>query len=233
MGICKKMTKKLLGALLAFAMLVSIAPLPAQAIEGIDGKIVVVIGDKEYDMTELMKTSDQSPYWDDPLIIDDAIGENPTIKVTGTDIYQISVSMEGVLGERVWKAMISDHVTEREMDLFDANRYGNNKYKITVGVDNRILRGSVQINDYTLPSMDDMKAKLDEAKAIQADGYTEESYAELQKVIKSVNNTVIIYKNRLWDAKQSIFDNQLSKLETAIANLEQAGSGADFTNLQK
>lgn len=58
MGICKKMTKKLLGALLAFAMLVSIAPLPAQAIEGIDGKIVVVIGDKEYDMTELMKTSD-------------------------------------------------------------------------------------------------------------------------------------------------------------------------------
>ena len=41
MGICKKMTKKLLGALLAFAMLVSIAPLPAQAIEGIDGKIVV------------------------------------------------------------------------------------------------------------------------------------------------------------------------------------------------
>ena len=227
------MTKKLLGALLAFAMLVSIAPLPAQAIEGIDGKIVVVIGDKEYDMTELMKTSDQSPYWDDPLIIDDAIGENPTIKVTGTDIYQISVSMEGVLGERVWKAMISDHVTEREMDLFDANRYGNNKYKITVGVDNRILRGSVQINDYTLPSMDDMKAKLDEAKAIQADGYTEESYAELQKVIKSVNNTVIIYKNRLWDAKQSIFDNQLSKLETAIANLEQAGSGADFTNLQK
>ena len=60
MGICKKMTKKLLGALLAFAMLVSIAPLPAQAIEGIDGKIVVVIGDKEYDMTELMKTSDQS-----------------------------------------------------------------------------------------------------------------------------------------------------------------------------
>lgn len=160
MGIYKKMTKKLLGALLAFAMLVSIAPLPAQAIEGIDGKIVVVIGDKEYDMTELMKTSDQSPYWDDPLIIDDAIGENPTIKVTGTDIYQISVSMEGVLGERVWKAMISDHVTEREMDLFDANRYGNNKYKITVGVDNRILRGSVQINDYTLPSMDDMKAKL-------------------------------------------------------------------------
>ena len=45
MGIYKKMTKKLLGALLAFAMLVSIAPLPAQAIEGIDGKIVVVIGD--------------------------------------------------------------------------------------------------------------------------------------------------------------------------------------------
>mgnify|MGYP001114586724 CR=1 FL=1 len=74
MGICKKMTKKLLGALLAFAMLVS------QAIEGIDGKIVVVIGDKEYDMTELMKTSDQSPYWDDPLIIDDAIGENPRSK---------------------------------------------------------------------------------------------------------------------------------------------------------
>lgn len=54
MGICKKMTKKLLGALLAFAMLVSIAPLPAQAIEGIDGKIVVVIGDKEYDMTDWM-----------------------------------------------------------------------------------------------------------------------------------------------------------------------------------
>ena len=110
---------------------------------------------------------------------------------------------EGINGTSEWRlASDAAPITHHEKSLFNSSMYGNNKYNIAVRIDHKFYYFSIEVKNYTLPSIDALKAKLAEAKAIKADGYTEESYAELQAVIKSASLTVSMNQKKLWNADQ-------------------------------
>lgn len=72
-----------------------------------------------------------------------------------------------------------------------------------------------------------LAAKLEGAKAIEADEFTEESYADLQKAIAEAE---AVLNNA--EATQQMVDEQIAKLETAIQALEEAKEPADTSLLE-
>lgn len=195
----------------------------------VEGEIYLVIGDEKIPLINLTNTADQS-YWEDPYVYDKPLSSNPKIRVEGKDVYQILIKDSNTVGEgRGWKGLASNHVKSKDVSLFAASGYGNDTYKVSVGVDSKIFRIAIEIKDYTLPSNEALKAILDKANAIEKGNYTDESFEALQEAIKLSTTTYQINKN-LWDADQAILDRATKRVEDAIAALEV--NSTDKTKLQ-
>ncbi|MDM8293478.1 leucine-rich repeat protein [Faecalicoccus pleomorphus] len=195
----------------------------------VEGEIYLVIGDEKIPLINLTNTADQS-YWEDPYVYDKPLSSNPKIRVEGKDVYQILIKDSNAVGEgRGWKGLASNHVKSKDVSLFAASGYGNDTYKVSVGVDSKIFRIAIEIKDYTLPSNEALKAILDKANAIEKGNYTDESFEALQEAIKLSTTTYQINKN-LWDADQAILDRATKRVEDAIAALEV--NSTDKTKLQ-
>ena len=195
----------------------------------VEGEIYLVIGDEKIPLINLTNTADQS-YWEDPYVYDKPLSSNPKIRVEGKDVYQILIKDSNTVGEgRGWKGLASNHVKSKDVSLFAASGYGNDTYKVSVGVDSKIFRIAIEIKDYTLPSNEALKAILDKANAIEKGNYTDESFEALQEAIKLSTTTYQINKN-LWDADQAILDRATKRVEDAIAALKV--NSTDKTKLQ-
>lgn len=195
----------------------------------VEGEIYLIIGDEKIPLINLTNTADQS-YWEDPYVYDKPLSSNPKIRVEGKDVYQILIKDSNTVGEgRGWKGLASNHVKSKDVSLFAASGYGNDTYKVSVGVDSKIFRIAIEIKDYTLPSNEALKAILDKANAIEKGNYTDESFEALQEAIKLSTTTYQINKN-LWDADQAILDRATKRVEDAIAALEV--NSTDKTKLQ-
>ena len=195
----------------------------------VEGEIYLVIGDEKIPLINLTNTADQS-YWEDPYVYEKPLSSNPKIRVEGKDVYQILIKDSNTVGEgRGWKGLASNHVKSKDVSLFAASGYGNDTYKVSVGVDSKIFRIAIEIKDYTLPSNEALKAILDKANAIEKGNYTDESFEALQEAIKLSTTTYQINKN-LWDADQAILDRATKRVEDAIAALKV--NSTDKTKLQ-
>lgn len=229
----KKMASKFFGAVLALAMALTVVPV--MEIQANEEKMVTMTVDgTEIDLTSYLRRFTDGELYDHPYVLETALSENPELSFQASEIVdQVTMRCEGINGTSEWRlASDAAPITHHEMSLFKSSMYGNNKYNIDVRIDHKIYYFSIEVKNYTLPSIDALKAKLAEAKAIKEDGYTEESYAELQAVIKSASLTVSMNQNKLWDADQKKFDTRLAELEQAIEQLTLEGDEADKQRLE-